>query len=86
MFCLKKTTNSIHSIPTGDRNRKNINADELAENPDVNLDKLYDFLVRYVCRVHSDKFIRKALRMYPKASFVDVLMQSEIAYVIAIIR
>ncbi len=71
---------------TGDRNRTKIITDELAEHPDISGDEFYEFLARYVQRVHSDDFIWKVLRMHPKASFVDILMPSDIAYVISIIK
>ena len=63
-----------------------INADELAEQPNIEEDEIYDFLGRYVRRIHSDDFIRRALKTFPASSFVDVLTPSDIAYVIAIIK
>ena len=47
---------------------------------------IYDFLGRYVQRVHSDDFIRKMLKSFPKSSFVDVLMPIDITYVIGIVK
>jgi hypothetical protein len=58
----------------------------LAENPDLEGEEIYDFLGRYVRRVHSDDFIRRALKYYPQSSFVDVMTPSDIAYVIAIVK
>ena len=40
----------------------------------------------YIWRVHSDDFVWKALTMYLKASFVDVLVPSDIACVIALVK
>ena len=75
----------FHTKP-GDVDRSTINADELAEHPDLEGEEIYDFLGRYVRRVHSDDFIRRALKTFPDSSFVDVLTPSDIAYVIAIIK
>ena len=58
----------------------------MAENPDLEGEEIYDFLGRYVRRVHSDDFIRRTLKSYPESSFVDVMTPSDIAYVIAIIK
>ena len=63
-----------------------INADELAEHPDLEGEEIYDFLAQYVHRVHSDNFIMKMLKSYLQSSFMDVLMPSDIAYVIAIAK
>ena len=60
--------------------------DNLATAPDLEDDGLYDFFARYVRRVHSDDFIRKALLKTPKTSFVDIIGPSDIAYVISIIK
>jgi len=63
-----------------------INADELAERPDLEREEIYDFLGRYVRRVHSDDFIRRTLKSYPQSSFIDIMTPSDIAYVIAIVK
>jgi len=63
-----------------------LDPDNLATAPDLEDDGLYDFFARYVRRVHSDDFIRKALLKTPKTSFVDIIGPSDIAYVISIIK
>ena len=75
----------FHTRP-GDVDRSTINADELAEHPDLEGEEIYDFLARYVRKVHSDDFIRRRLKSYPQSSFVDVLMLSDIAYVIELVK
>ena len=37
-------------------------------------------------RVHSNEFIRRALKVNPKASYVEIIGPSDIAHVIAIIK
>jgi len=58
----------------------------LAEHPDLEREEIYDFLGRYVRRVHSDDFIRRTLKSYPQSSFIDIMTPSDIAYVIAIVK
>ncbi len=60
--------------------------DILANAPDITKDRVYDFLGRYMRRVHSDQFICMALKVNPKASYADIIGPSDIAYVIAIIK
>ncbi len=60
--------------------------DILANEPDLTKDGVYDFLGRYVQRVHSNQFICMALKVNPQASYVDIIGPSDIAYVVAIIK
>ena len=71
---------------TEDPNRKKVDPDILANEPDLTKDGVYDFLGRYVRRVHSNQFICMALKVNPQASYVDIIGPSDIAYVIAIIK
>ena len=56
----------------------------LVEEPKTNIDGIFDFLARYVRKVHSDEFIRKGLRVNPGTSYLDLIGPSDIAYVIAL--
>ena len=58
----------------------------MAEHPDLEGEEIYDFLGRNVWRVHRDNYIRRTLKSYPQSSFVDVMIPSDIAYVIAIVK
>ncbi len=60
--------------------------DILVNEPDLTKDGVYDFLGRYMRRVHSNQFICMALKVTPQASYVDIIGPSDIAYVIAIIK
>ncbi len=60
--------------------------DILANEPDLTNDGVYVILGRYLRRVHSDQFIRMALKVTPQASYVDGIGLSDIAYAIAIIK
>ena len=53
---------------------------------DQSEDEIFDFLARYVRKVHSDEFIRKGLRLTPETSFLDVIGPNDIAYVIALVK
>jgi len=71
---------------TEDENRERVDPEVLAYEPDLTDERLYDFLGRYVRRVLSDDFIRRALKNQPQISFIDIIGSSDIAYVIAIIK
>jgi hypothetical protein len=47
---------------------------------------LFDFFACYVRMVHSDKFIRKTLKLGKGTSFIDVIGPNDIAYVIAVFK
>ena len=47
---------------------------------------LCDFFARFVRKVHSDDYIRKALRENQGWSFLDIIGPNDIAYVIAIFK
>ncbi len=70
---------------TEDPNRNKVDPDVLANAPDITKDRVYDFLGRYVRWVHSNEFIRRGLKVNPKASYVDIIGPSDIVHVIAII-
>ncbi len=71
---------------TEDPNPKKVDRDILANEPDLTKDGVYDFLGRYVRRVHSNQFICMALKVTLQASYVDIIGLSDIVYVIAIIK
>jgi hypothetical protein len=48
-----------------------VDPDILANEPDLTKDEVYDFLGRYVRRLHSNQFIHMALKVNPQASYVD---------------
>ncbi len=48
-------------------------------------DELMEFLARYVRKVHSDWYIKKALEQDPGTSFLDIICPSDIAYVICLL-
>ena len=66
-----------------DENRDSLVPDDLATNPDLDDNGLYDFFARYVQWVHSDDFIQKTLLKNPQTSFIDIIGPSNIAYVIS---
>ena len=47
---------------------------------------LFDFFGRYVRKVHSDEFIRKAMKINKGTSFLDIIGPNDIAYVIAVFK
>ncbi len=71
---------------TEDPNQNKVDPDVLANAPDITKDGVYDFLGRYVRWVHSNEFIPRALKVNPKASYVDIIGRSDIVHVIAIIK
>jgi hypothetical protein len=48
-------------------------------------DELMEFLARYVRKVHSDRYIKNALKQDPGTSFLDIICPSDIAYVICLL-
>ena len=60
--------------------------DNLATDPDLEDEGLYNFFSRYVRWVHSDDFLWEMLMKNPKTSFVEIIGPSDIAYVISIIK
>ena len=73
-------------VCSADKNRDSLDPDDLATEPDLEDDGLYDFFARYVRRVHSDDFTKKTLFKNPQTSFVDIIGPSDIAYIISIIK
>jgi hypothetical protein len=78
-------------VKPGDPNRENINPDKLGTLDITGADEadnhgLFDFFARYVRKVHSDEFIRKALKLSKGTSFIDVIGPNDIAYVIAVFK
>ena len=47
---------------------------------------LMEFLARYVCKVHADKFLKRKLMEEPGSSFLDLISASNIAYVICLVK
>jgi hypothetical protein len=50
------------------------------------LDQIFNLITRYVWKVHSDEHIRKVIRYSAGRSFLDVIGQSDIAYIVLIIK
>jgi len=78
-------------VKTGNPNRENINPDKLGTLDitgavEADIDGLFDFLARYVQKVHSDEFIRKTLKLGKGSTFIDVIGPNNIAYVIAVFK
>ena len=47
---------------------------------------VYDFLARYVRKLHADRYIKKTLAANPGRSYLQVIGPSDIAYVIAVLK
>ena len=47
---------------------------------------VYDFLARYVRKLHSDRYIKKTLADNPGKSFLAVIGPSDVAYVISLLK
>jgi len=47
---------------------------------------IYDFLARYVRKVHSDRHIKNTLSSSPGMSFLDIIGPSDIAYIITVLK
>ena len=58
----------------------------MVEEGKSNIDGKFDFMAQYVQKVHSDKFIRKGMRLTLGMSFLDVIGPNGIAYVIALVK
>jgi len=75
-----------------DPNRDKINPDKLAKGINIVkeegnfIDGLFDFFARYVRKVHSDEFIRRAMKITKGTSFIDIIGPNDIAYVIAVFK
>ena len=53
---------------------------------EINLYPLFDFLARYVRKLHSDRHIKMTLSSNPGMSFLDMIGASDIAYVICVLK
>ena len=90
-FSYLPTINNTSS-ETGDPRRIHIDSDwlgemvRLVEESKSKIDGIFNFLARYVRKVHSDEFIHKGLRLTLETSFLDVIGPNDIAYVIALVK
>ena len=90
-FLLLTLNNTQHDI-SDDPKRFDIDPDwlgerlKLVEEEKSKIDRIFDFLARYVRKVHSDDFIRKGLKGNPGNSFLDFIGPNNIAYVIALVK
>jgi hypothetical protein len=50
------------------------------------LNQIFNFIVRYVRKVHSDEHIHKVICYSAGRSFLDVIGSSDIAYIVLIIK
>ena len=53
---------------------------------EINLYPLFDFLARYVRKLHSDRHIKTTLSSNPGMSFLDMIGASDIAYAICVLK
>lgn len=51
-----------------------------------NLHPFFDFLARYVRKLHSDRHIKNTLSSNPGMSFLDMIGASDIAYVVTLVK
>jgi hypothetical protein len=79
----------------GDPNKEALDPDKLAKGvvPYIknNVDKaalypIYDFFVRYVRKLHSDKYIKSTLKNNRGQSFLELIGPSDVAYVITLLK
>ena len=47
---------------------------------------IFDFIARYVRKVHSDRHIKSTLSSSPGMSFLDMIGPSDIAYVVTVLK
>jgi hypothetical protein len=73
-------------VCSADENRDSLVPDDLATNPNLDDNGLYNLFARYVRQVNSDSFIWKTLLKNPQTSFIDIIGPSNIAYVISFIK
>jgi hypothetical protein len=52
----------------------------------ANFAPIFDFLARYVRKVHSDRHIKNTLSSSPGMSFLDIIGPSDIAYIITVLK
>ncbi len=75
----------------GDNNRGSVDPDMLKEGMKNYMNNmarvyLYDFIVRYVRKVHPDSIITQDLSENVGVSFIDMITPSDIAYVICLVK
>jgi len=84
----------LHYI-VGDLSRLTIDPDKLAkgiqsyvnEDPEgTGLNAIFDFMARYVRKLHSDRYIRKMLAANLGQSFLNLIGPSDVAYVICLLK
>ncbi len=77
-----------------DLNRKTLDPDTLVEGimpfmkvqDEHSLSPFFDFLTRYVRKLHSDRHIKNTLTASPGMSFLDMIGASDVAYVICVLK
>ena len=75
----------------GDDNRGSVDPDMLKEGMKNYMNSmarvyLYEFIARYVRKVHPDSIIKKDLSENMGVSFIDMITPSDIAYVICLLK
>ena len=78
-------------MTTGDTKRDHIDPDVLGTTTVVEaskqfIDSVLDFIARYVRKVHSDSFIRFAMKSNPGDGFLNIIGPNDIAYVLAVFK
>lgn len=88
-------TNQRLYLVIGDPNREALDPDKLAKGvvPYVRnntsrtaVHPIYDFFVRYVRKLHSDKYIKSTLKNNRGQSFLDLIGPSDVAFVITLLK
>ncbi len=51
-----------------------------------NLDQIFNLIARYVRKVHSDEHFRKVICYSAGRSFLDIIVPSDIAHIVSIIK
>jgi hypothetical protein len=87
------TNNEVQKIflLTGDPGRAMLYPDLLGEMVKIEqgsnlLNQIFNLIARYVQKVHVDEHIHRAIHYFAGRSFLDVIGQSNIAYIISMIK
>jgi hypothetical protein len=84
-------TYNLFFLLIGDPGRKTLDPDLLGEMVKIEwgsdlLNQIFNLIARYVQKVHSDEYIRRAIHFSAGRSFLDVIGPSDIMYMVSIIK
>jgi hypothetical protein len=87
-------TYNLFFFLTGDPGRETLDPDLLGEMVKIVkieqgsdlLNQIFNLIVRYVRKVHSDEHIHKVIRYSAGRSFLNIIGPSDIAYIVSIIK